>query len=132
MARRPYTIPAIADVPLSSTQNIIEGLTGRTLDAASRIVIFANRETIDISFTINIGAEVAMLRGVAAINTTAGDAPSTQDDMIVDTFGDVGDEIIIDANNADAAAAREARVLVFVTPVTDMALAEGMRKLGLI
>ena len=132
MARRPYTIPSIVDVALSSTVNLIEGLTGRVLDAPSRVVIFANRETVDISYTINIGAEVAMLRGVSAVNTTAGDAPSTQDDLIIDTFGEMGDEIIIDATNADAAAAREARVLVFVSPVTDMALAEGMRKLGLL
>jgi len=126
----PYTITNITDVPLSSTVSIIAGERGRTLDEPSRVQIFANRESVDILYNITLGGTSLIQDGIAAINATAGDAPSTRDDKIIDTFGEVGAELVIRAANSDAAAAREARVIVFVTAVDDNALQMAMGSLA--
>ncbi len=125
----PYTITNTTDVPLSTTASLIAAERGRTLAEPSRVTIYANRETVDIAFTITIGADQVNSDAPAAIDATAGSAPSTRDDKITDSFGGAGDEIVIRARNADGAAAREARVIVFVTPVDDNALQQAMNML---
>jgi len=122
----PYTISNITDVPLSTTSSLLAGERGRILPEPSRVRIYANRETAAILYNITVGAESAVQDGVSAINATAGDTPSIRDDKIADTFGNAGDEIVIRAANSDGAAAREARVVVFVTPVDDEALQAAM------
>jgi len=121
----PYTISRVQDVGIGATENIIQGLTGRTLVAPSRVQIALNRENVNVSFTVLVGAERVMLDGGARVNPTAGDLPILPDDLIIDTFGRGGDEIVINANNADAAAS-EARVIIKVTELDDVALQRAM------
>jgi len=127
----PYTLDRVRDIPISSSESLFADKRGRVLAEPSRIKLYANRETVDVTFNVTIGAEEAVAAGgIAAVNATAGDAPSTRDDLILDTFGNIGDEILILATNADAAAAREARVICFVIPVDDNALQMAMGMLG--
>jgi len=126
----PYTVIPIVDVPLSETSNIMEGQTGRVLENPSRIRIALNRETVAITYDIFVGAKRVLVRGAAAVNATAGDVPILPDDVVIDTFGDAQDEIVINANNSDGAAAREARAIVQVTEVDDAALQAGMANLA--
>jgi len=125
----PYTISRVQDVAANSEENIIEGQTGRTLVAPSRVQIYLNRESVDVTFTILVGSNRALLSGGAAINTTAGDVPVLPDDGVVDTFGMPGDEIIVNANNQNVAA-QEARAIIKVTEVDDNALALAQQTLG--
>lgn len=125
-----YTISNVTDVPLSTTVSILAAERGRTLPEASRVQIFANREDADISFNITLGADSITEDQGAAINATAGDLPSTRDDKIADTFGNAGDELVIRARNQGAAAAKEARVIVFITPVDDVALQNAMNQIS--
>lgn len=126
----PYTIDSIIDVPLSSTESLLAALRGRTLPEASRIKCYANRETVDISFNSTVGIEEITSDASAAINTVDGDGPIIPDDLLFDTFGLAGDEIVIRARNADGAAAREARVRLFIIPIDDNALQQAMQMLG--
>jgi len=125
----PYTITNVTDVVAGGESSLIQGDSGRTLRAASRVQIFANREGVDVTFTITVGSERVLLSGASSINTTLGDIPTLPDDGLADTFGNAGDEIIILAANANAAA-QEARVLIRVTEVDDNALMKAMENLG--
>ena len=122
----PYTVAAIRAVPLSSTESILRDQRGRTLPEASRVQIFANRATADITFNITVGSDSVVEDQGAVIAAVTGTAPNTRDDKIADTFGNAGDEIVVRAQNADAATAREARVTIFVTPIDDVALQNAM------
>jgi len=125
----PYTITNVTDVAAGGTSSLIQGDSGRTLNAASRVQIYANREGADVTFTITIGSQRIGLRLASSINTTAGDIPTIPDDALADTFGAQGDEIVIEADNANAAA-QEARVLIRITEIDDNALAMAMQTLG--
>lgn len=126
----PYTITRVEDVANGTTSNIIEGQTGRTLTAPARVKIAINREGVDVSFDIFVGSERVMVNGAAAINTVLGDIPILPDDVIIDTFGKAGDEIVINATNVNAAA-QEARVVVQVAEVDDASLQACMDQLAL-
>ena len=125
----PYTMSVIEDVALNSVSNILRNQRGRTLQEASQVKIYANREDVDVSFNVLVGAESVLEDGVAAINATAGVGPIIPDDLLINTFGQAGDEIVVRARNVNAAA-REARVTIFVTPVDDVALQKAMDSLA--
>lgn len=118
----PYTITVINDIPQASTvQNLVEGRSGRVLDEPSRVTVWATRETVDITMGFIFGRQEILPAGsVVNISTVIGSLPSRQDDEITRTFGDTGFEIIIQGVNADAAAARELRLLIDVIAVDDI------------
>ncbi len=118
----PYTITVVEDIGISSTvQNLIAGRSGRVLDEPSRVRIYATRETVDVTMGMILGRTEALPAGsVANISTVIGSLPSRQDDLIVETLGLGGAEIIIQGVNADAAAARELRLLIDVAAVEDI------------
>lgn len=126
----PYTISVIADVAISATESILRDQRGRTLSEASRIKCYANRETVALFFNSTIGSDEVTSDAVAAINATDGDGPIVPDDLLFDTFGGAGDEIVIRVRNTDAAAAREGRVLLFIIPIDDDVLQRAMGMLG--
>jgi len=126
----PYTMAQITDVTIGGSDSLLTAKQGRVLPEDSRVRVFANRESVDVTFGITIGAsEVLAALSGAAVNATVGDVPSTRDDLLVDTFGFAGDEILILAANANAAL-QEARVIVWVDPVDDNALKTAMGLLG--
>jgi len=117
---RPYTISVIEDVAQASTSSILRNSRGITVTEPSRVQIYANRETTEITMNITVGADILLEDGFAAIQATIGQGPVIPDDIIVDSFAGQGDEIIVRARNSAAAAAREARVLIRVTPINDI------------
>lgn len=125
-----YTITNITDIPLSSTASLLASEFGRTLTELSRVRIYANRETVDITMTATVGPDQVLQNAISAINAVVGSAPSTRDDLLVDTFGQAGAEIVIIGRNADVAAAREARVIVAVTPVDEDRMQQLMAEMG--
>jgi len=126
----PYTITPVEDVAAGTTSNIVEGQTGRTLIAPSRVKIALNREGVDVTYDIFVGSERVLVNGAARLNTTAGDIPILPDDIVVDTFGKAGDEIVINATNVNAAA-QEARAVIQVAEVDDASLQACMDQLAL-
>jgi len=101
-------------------------VSGRILSEASRVRIFANREDVLVTLQVLIGKENVLEAGSgAALNTTVGDLPSTRDDLLVDTFGGVGDEIFVKGSNTNAAL-KELRIIVMVTPIDDVVLQKAM------
>jgi len=126
----PYTMTAISDVPLSDSDNdLLDGQRGRTLSAPSLVEIAMNAEDVDITMGVLVGATDALTSGSrVTLQATVGVLPIFPDDVLVQTFGNIGDEIIINARNADAAAAREARVAVRVTEVEDVDLIRVLRQ----
>jgi len=127
----PYTIIVVNDVTIGGTDSIINGESGRTLVAPSRVQIFLNRESVDVTFTITLGGARILLDGAARINATVGDIPVLPDDGIADTFGGAGDELVILASNVNAAL-QEARAIIRVTEIDDNALAMAMQTLGMV
>lgn len=124
----PKTITNITDVGIGATASLLAAEAGRTLQEPSRVKIYANQENVNVSFTITIGAEQVASAAVAAIQAAVGVMPIVPDNLLVESFGDVGDEIVIRAQNTDAAAS-EARVTVFVTPIDDVTLLRAMESL---
>jgi len=125
----PYSMAVIEDVALNSVSNILRNERGRTLAEPSLIKIYANREDTDITFNVTVGAESTLEDGISAINATAGTAPIIPDNLLITTLGNAGDEIVIRARNVNAAA-REARVIIFVTPLDDEALIRAQEALA--
>ncbi len=121
----PRTITNITDVAIGATASLIEGEQGRTLQEPSRVRIYANQENVNVSFTITIGADQVASAATSAIQATLGVMPITPNDLLVESFGDGGDEIVIRAQNTDAGAS-EARVRVMITPIDDVALLRAM------
>jgi len=120
----PYTLVAISDVPLSESDNdLLDGQRGRTLTEPSLVEIALNAEDVDITMGVTIGAiDVLSAGSRVTLQATVGVLPSLRDDVLVRSFGLAGNEIIISARNADAAAAREARAIARVTAVEDVDL----------
>jgi len=123
MAASGYSIAAISDVPATdSVVNVIANQTGVKLAEMSVVKIFLTRESVDVTFNVTIGGTNVLPQPAPAnINTIVGSLPSTQDDEIITAIGQAGDEIIIAANNVNAAA-QEARALVKVMPLSDAML----------
>ncbi len=122
---RPYTIATLNDVPAATTENLLTGLKGRVLSAPSRVQIAFNSELSTDRISVLIGSDSVLDN--ARVTTVAGGGimPTLPDDNIVTTFGDTGDEMIINGFNS-AGAASEIRAIVRVTEIDDVALANAM------
>lgn len=118
---RPYSISAITDILANSTSNLIEGLRGRTLPGPSRVTGYMTREAINVLTAITIGGESVVQGGLAQINATVGTSPIVPDNMLFDSFGFGGEEVIVEGQNLTAGAL-ELRVLLFITPLDDVSL----------
>jgi len=128
---RPYSMTVINDIPFGETvQNVLAGLRGRTLQARAMIEIFMNAEDVDVSVGVTVGATEALPAGSrVTLNATVGDMPSTRDDRVIRTFGNKGDEIVVQGVNGDAAAAAELRLIVWVTEIDDIMLVNFVEKM---
>jgi len=118
---RSYTITAITDIDANSDASLLDGLRGRVLEEASRVLIFMTREAINVLATITIGGTEVAGRSLPQINATVGTKPVVPDDLLVDSAGLAGEEIIITGTNLTAGAL-ELRALVFVVPLSDAGL----------
>jgi len=118
----PYSIAQVTDIPATTTdQNIILGRPGQTVDEDSEVIIYATRESVDVTFGITFGQQVVLPVGSPAnISTVAGSLPSVQDDEIARGLIPAGADIIVQAENVNAAA-QEMRVLLKITALDDLA-----------
>lgn len=125
----PYTITAIFDIPLTDrVDDLLTGRRGRVVPEASLVEIALNVEDVDVTLGVTIGAIDALAAGSrVTLQATVGVMPIFPDDAIIRTFANAGDEIIISAVNADAAAAAEVRAIVRVTPIDDVALMNAVK-----
>jgi len=117
-------------VAANAETNIVEGRKGTTLTADAMIVWYLNREVTLITFTAFVGAEGIFERAGAAVDATAGQTPSFQDDRVIATFGRRGDLIVLNARNADVVA-REAGFIVQITEIDDAVLQKAMEDAAL-
>lgn len=117
-------------VAAGAETNIVEGRKGTTLTSAAMITFYLNREVTLVTFTAFVGAEGIMERAGAAVDATAGQTPSFQDDRVISTFGKQGDLIVLNARNADVAA-REAGFIIQITEIDDAVLQEAMERAAL-
>lgn len=121
----PRTITSLVDVAIGGRASMIEGEAGRLLVEPSRVRIYINQENVNVNFTVTIGSNEVAAAIIGSIQATAGVFPIVPDDLKVESFGDTGEEIVIRAQNTDAAAS-EARVMVMITAVDDVALLKAM------
>lgn len=126
----PLTVTNITDVGIAATASLLAGEAGRVLEEPALVKIYANQENANVSYTITIGGRQVASDLPAAIQATIGQMPIVPDNLIVNSLGMGGDEIVIRARNADAAAS-EARVMVLITPIDDAALIQAQESLAL-
>jgi len=129
---RPYSMTVIEDIPLGggTSENLLGVRRGRTLSGPSLVEIFLNAEDVDVTFGVTVGATEALPAGSrVTLNAVVGVMPSTRDDKVVSTFGNKGDEIVIQVVNNDAVAAAEARAIVWVTELDDVTLKRFVREM---
>lgn len=117
----PYTITALEAVGIGATVNLIQGKKGRVLAAVSLIEFFLNRQDTDVRMDILVGDKNVGENISVQLQAAAGIMPSLRDDLFIRTFGGIGDELILNATNNDAAA-QEARAVIRVTEIDDMQL----------
>lgn len=122
-----YTLTAVFDVPLTGNEaNILGQQPGVTLPGAAEnlflLQMFLTRESVDVTLGITVGG-TSVLTSPSPVNidTTVGSLPSYQDDRVIEVIAQGGDDIVISANNVNAAA-QEARAMVIVTPIDAKAL----------
>ncbi len=118
----PYQIAVVDDLAATSTtENIILGRPGQTLNEDSRVQVYCTRESVDVTAGFSLGLQIIMPNGSPAnISTVAGSLPSVQDDLWATGFGFAGDDIIIQGVNVNAAL-QELRVLLKIVAVDDLA-----------
>jgi len=120
----PYTIVAIEDIPLSdSVEDLFQGKRGRRLTEPALVEIALNAEDVDVTAGATLGStEILSAGSRVTLQATVGILPVFPDDVLIQSFGGVGDEIIVSGVNADAAAAAELRAVAKVTAISDVAL----------
>jgi len=117
----PYQIAVVNDLPIGGTvESLLLGRPGFTLNEPSRVRVYATRESVDVLLGLIIGQAIVMPNGSPTnISTVAGSLPSIQDDLWAEGFGVAGDDLILQATNANAAL-QEVRILVKVVAVGDL------------
>jgi len=123
MAASGYSISKLEAIPLTGkVDNIVEGLQGITLRERSRVRVYLSREDVDVLAGVNIGGNQVLQSGSPVpLNTTPGEMPKIQDDLVVEVFAMANDLIIISGTNENAAD-KELRVLIQVLPIGDVLL----------
>jgi len=118
-----YSISKLEAIPLTGkVDNIVEGLQGITLRERSRVRVYLSREDVLVLAGVNIGGVQVLQSGSPVpLNTTTGEMPKIQDDLVVEVFANANDLIIISGTNENAAN-KELRVLIKILPVSDILL----------
>jgi len=124
-----YSLIAINDIAIDAQiTNLFADQGGRILTEPSLVTIAVNGEDVDISIGIRIGTtEVLRAGSRVTLQATVGVLPIMPDDVIAQVIGVKDDEIIVSARNADAAAAREVRGVILVTPLSDVGVQKAIQ-----
>lgn len=129
MAAFGYSLTEVNDIAISSKiTNLFADQGGRVLSEPSLVTFALNGEDVDITAGIRLGpTEVLSAGSRVTLNSNVGELPIMPDNVLAQVIGEESDEIIVSGDNADAAAARELRGVVFVTPADDVALQKALQ-----
>jgi len=128
---RPKTLTQVSTVPAGEFVSLLEGIQGRFIVGPALVLIALNREAVGLNVEVTIGSEQVMPSGPTNVNATADELPSIRDDTIITSAGGVGEEIIIRAQNTTAGAL-QARAVVRIIEVDDLAIMQAMTQRGLV
>lgn len=93
--------------------NVLEGKYNRVLNEASKVTIAITSELDSQFVTVVVGREL-LIDGQAAPATNA--SPRNPEDILAQTVGRAGEEIIIKVRNGNAAA-NEVHTAVWIEPI---------------
>lgn len=93
--------------------NVLQGKFGRVLGENSKVSVAITAELISLFATVLVGSEI-IIEDQEVPNTNA--SPRNPEDVLVQTVGQVGDEIIVKVRNANLAT-NDSRVTVFLEPI---------------
>jgi len=93
--------------------NVLEGKFNRVLQENSKVSIALTSELVSMFATVIVGRELLVdAQEIAATNA----GPRNPEDIIAQTVGRAGEEVIIGFRNANAAA-NEAHTAVYIEPI---------------
>jgi len=126
----PASLIQVTDLAIGASGVDILALEGSAqLKEDALVLIFANRESVDVTLQLKMGdVEVLPLAG-AAVNATLGDIPIIPDDLVLRTLGQTGDRVQVLGTNVNAAA-QELRVLVMIIALSDIAEIPALASIG--
>lgn len=84
----------------ATVNNVLTGKFGRVLQEPSKVTVAITAQLVTAFATVIVGREILM-DGQELDATNA--APRNPEDVLVQTFGERGDEIIVKVRNANAA-----------------------------
>ncbi len=93
--------------------NVLEGKFNRVLQENSKVTVAMTSELITMFVTVIVGREL-LVDGQEVANTNA--APRNPEDIITQTVGRAGEEVIIGARNGNALA-NEIHTHVYIEPI---------------
>jgi len=128
---RPKTLTAVSNTAAGATDSLLETKQGRRLVGPSVVQVSLNRQAVGINIEVTVGSEQVLPSGAVNVNATADELPSIRDDTIIETQGVSGEEVLILAQNTTAGAL-QARAIVRITELDDMALIQFMKAQGLV
>ncbi len=115
----PYTLQQTTDLAIAASGiDILREQATALVDEDSVALVFANRESVDVTLQIKSGKIEAMPLAGAAINAVLGDVPIIPDDLMVRTTVKQGERIQVLGTNVNAAP-QELRVTVWIVSALD-------------
>jgi len=96
--------------------NVLDGKFNRVLQSPSKVTV-AQVCDGDVASTIIVGRELLMDDQLTLIESAAGASPRNPEDIIAQTVGNTGEEVIIKVRNTDAAAAQTVKTNVYIEPI---------------
>lgn len=110
-------MPFLSDVRTILTTivvaNALEGKFGRVLQENSKVSVAITSSLVSLFATVLVGNEV-LIEDQEVPDTAA--APRNPEDVLVQTVGQLGDEVIVKLRNQNAATVTS-RVSVFLEPI---------------
>lgn len=118
---RPKTLSIIEDLAIGAAGvDILREQADAQVKEPTVVVVYGNREGVDVTAQIKAGSDEVMPLGPTPINATVGDGPILPDDRLVLTLLMPGERIQVLGTNANAAA-QELRVVVQLFALSDIA-----------
>jgi len=117
----PYSLPQITDLAIGAAAvDILREQATALMDEDSIVLLFANRESVDVTIQIKSGGFEVYPVGPASINAVLGDMPIIPDDLLYRGVVKKGERIQALGTNVNAAA-QELRVLAMIVALSDAA-----------
>jgi len=126
----PSAITFRADLAIgASAVDVLADNAQALLKEPAYVMIFLNRESVDVAVQCKIGDVEVVPLGPCPINATIGDTPLFPDDLILPTLGNAGDRVQILGTNVNAAA-QELGVIVRIVAIRDALTMPALVQMG--